>query len=484
MDPDIATPAGITSLPTAYRFVDPFVIVASSASAVSARLFTHPLDTMRIRVQTYPGAVVPPLRELIPKTNTIRALYAGLPVAIAFSMPALSVYLTSYEASKRYLAHHFLPVDQKPSILQQMPIFLIAGGVAEVASGAFWTPLEVLKCRLQKGGEGTTSGLNPSLPTETIRQILEHALESSWYDDRQLFLLQTSLVSRAWLEPSQSLLWHGLQLDLSAMPAIVPRLLSSDACGRHPTTTVHLTQFYGDQASPKENKDLLEELLDKITGVKELYVNSFKGFPAHLLAAKGLPGVKTLALHGTNISDFDSPTTLPLPNLSHLTLQVNPAPLLFSSLLSSPNSPKYLRIEGSSDFLSEVALHLSSCAALVTLDLPDVNIKPEIFKKLLESSPESLKNLIMSRDLDVGTLEVVLEERENGGRDEEFEELVEPTERILETLESALRAGVMIGLETLNITGVGNGVDDIVKLNGGLVRCCEVRRVKLSADYD
>lgn len=106
----------------------------------------------------------------------------GLPVAIAFSIPALSIYLTAYEGaflpraargdlshelhapgSKRYLAHHLLPKDRKPTLLQQVPIFILAGGAAEsessavnltrhnrltpllssVASGAFWTPLDV-----------------------------------------------------------------------------------------------------------------------------------------------------------------------------------------------------------------------------------------------------------------------------------------------------------------------------------------------------
>lgn len=160
----VAIEAQAALVPTAYRFVDPYVIVASSASAVSARLFTHPrasflgslselgrgtpsgielietqvlssprefvlfalgavVDTMRIKVQTYPGSVVPPFRELFPKPR-LRPLYAGtnlcsfsrvhqfmarssrfflcvtgLPVAIAFSIPALSIYLTTYEGA-------------------------------------------------------------------------------------------------------------------------------------------------------------------------------------------------------------------------------------------------------------------------------------------------------------------------------------------------------------------------------------------------
>lgn len=49
--------------------------------------FTHPVfclvvDTLRVRIQTYEGKSMPPLRQLIPKPWT--GLYAGLPIALAF----------------------------------------------------------------------------------------------------------------------------------------------------------------------------------------------------------------------------------------------------------------------------------------------------------------------------------------------------------------------------------------------------------------
>nr|CRX78999.1 hypothetical protein ls5930a1_00070 [Leucosporidium scottii] len=127
---------------TSTVYVDPFTLVASSASAVSARLCTHPLDTIRIRIQTYPGALVPPLKQLIPKPR-LQNLYA--------------VYLTSYEASKRYFGERFLPRDVKPTLVQQLPVFVMAGMTAEFLSGAIWTPMDVMKARLQKGNEGTSA---------------------------------------------------------------------------------------------------------------------------------------------------------------------------------------------------------------------------------------------------------------------------------------------------------------------------------------
>ncbi|GAA5963811.1 hypothetical protein JCM3765_004025 [Sporobolomyces pararoseus] len=155
-DPPLPTDA-TPEVETQKTYIEPFVIAASSASAISARLCTHPLDTLRIRIQTA-GAVIPPLRQLVPAPR-IQNLYAGLPVAIGFSVPALAVYMTTYEATKRYIAENFVSKHEKPTLLQQLPIFVAAGTAAELASGAIWTPLDVLKSRLQKGQEGTTSAL-------------------------------------------------------------------------------------------------------------------------------------------------------------------------------------------------------------------------------------------------------------------------------------------------------------------------------------
>lgn len=85
-------------------------------------------------------------------------------MAIAFSVPALSIYLSTYEVSKRYLGARWLQADRKATLLEQLPVFMLSGVAAEgtfvalevekgadrgaVASGAVWTPLDVLKSRL------------------------------------------------------------------------------------------------------------------------------------------------------------------------------------------------------------------------------------------------------------------------------------------------------------------------------------------------
>ncbi|SCV70950.1 BQ2448_3712 [Microbotryum intermedium] len=194
-DPTVAVPKPVTPpsyLPTPKRYVEPFVLVASSCSAIAARLCTHPLDTLRIRIQTAPGWKVPPLKDLIPQPR-VKAMYAGLPVAIAFSVPALSVYLMTYEASKRYLAEQLLAPGVKPTVLQQMPVFMLSGLAAEFASGAIWTPMDVMKARLQKGGEGTTSA------SKLLRKI--------WKEEGYRGVFRGYWLSNAIFVPYISLYW-------------------------------------------------------------------------------------------------------------------------------------------------------------------------------------------------------------------------------------------------------------------------------------
>lgn len=62
------------------------------------------VDTIRVRIQTYPSNKTLPkkLGGLVGKP-LLPNLYAGLPVALGFSIPALALYLTTYD-SKCYLA--------------------------------------------------------------------------------------------------------------------------------------------------------------------------------------------------------------------------------------------------------------------------------------------------------------------------------------------------------------------------------------------
>lgn len=101
------------------------------------------MDTIKTRLQTTSKrtnllAVIFP-----PNTPKLTSLYRGLPVTLFFSVPALSVYLSCYEATKQTLDSHYH--IHRDSIYSH----LISGCFAEVAAGTLFTPMEVMKNRLQ-----------------------------------------------------------------------------------------------------------------------------------------------------------------------------------------------------------------------------------------------------------------------------------------------------------------------------------------------
>jgi solute carrier family 25 iron transporter 28/37 len=86
------------------------------------------------------------------KLHSLASLYRGLPVTLCFSVPALSVYLSCYEATKQTLdtQYHI----QRTSVVSH----LISGCAAEIAAGLLFTPMEVMKNRLQTQQKYVTIG--------------------------------------------------------------------------------------------------------------------------------------------------------------------------------------------------------------------------------------------------------------------------------------------------------------------------------------
>jgi hypothetical protein len=99
------------------------------------------VDTIKTRLQTHheytpiiSDQEQPPKRLL-----SFASLYRGIGITLLFSVPALSLYLTTYEWCKQWLL--FLPIP--------LLIHAIAGCFAELAAGLFFTPMEVIKSQLQ-----------------------------------------------------------------------------------------------------------------------------------------------------------------------------------------------------------------------------------------------------------------------------------------------------------------------------------------------
>ena len=80
--------------------------VASSISICLGKIFTHPLDTIKAKLQVDRSKFDPsqaghrPSVFQIAKKNGAKNLYQGFSVAVIGSLPAGAVYMTTYELLK------------------------------------------------------------------------------------------------------------------------------------------------------------------------------------------------------------------------------------------------------------------------------------------------------------------------------------------------------------------------------------------------
>lgn len=126
-------------------------VLCSSAAALMSRLCTHPLDTLKTRIQSDQGTSRRSLWGTcigIWKSEGPFAFYRGLPIAMIFSVPALSSYLWAYDTSKALLSASGT-LGTKHSAL----VHAASACMAEAVSGIFWTPMEVIKNKQQQPGK-------------------------------------------------------------------------------------------------------------------------------------------------------------------------------------------------------------------------------------------------------------------------------------------------------------------------------------------
>lgn len=119
------------------------LVIASATSGTVARLVFYPLDTLRARLQVERGV------ELYNTTNLLKnilqkegwkALYKGLGISMIINVPGTVVYLSTYEKTKKGLEDK---ITNKPLL------HLVSGFIAECVSGLLWTPMDVVKQKLQ-----------------------------------------------------------------------------------------------------------------------------------------------------------------------------------------------------------------------------------------------------------------------------------------------------------------------------------------------
>ncbi|ORZ16459.1 mitochondrial carrier domain-containing protein [Absidia repens] len=146
--------------------IDLYYLFASSVAALVARLVTHPIDTVKVRIQT--STQKASIRDVL-FDYPFLSLFDGLSVTLWLCVPALSVYLSTYDYVKGLLS------TQAGWAFTSPWTHLVSGCMAEVFAGIFFTPMEVIKNKLQSGHDhypttfntGRThidSSSNPLLP--------------------------------------------------------------------------------------------------------------------------------------------------------------------------------------------------------------------------------------------------------------------------------------------------------------------------------
>lgn len=120
-------------------------LLASAAAGCTARVFVHPMDTIRSRLMVSTSrtdTLLSTFRQIL-RTDGLHGLYRGFGISIVMQAPAVATYLSTYDWSKVAVAKHL-------GLSTSAPVNHLASGlVAEVVSGVFWVPMEVIKQRAQ-----------------------------------------------------------------------------------------------------------------------------------------------------------------------------------------------------------------------------------------------------------------------------------------------------------------------------------------------
>lgn len=119
---------------------------ASVISSITSRMIVYPLDTIAIQRQTSTTRTLFPSSQSVSKS--FRGLYRGLGVSIGITTPAVALYLCTYRQAKDSLF---------PYLGESTYNYIASGIIAELTSSFMWTPLEVVKARLQISSS-TSSG--------------------------------------------------------------------------------------------------------------------------------------------------------------------------------------------------------------------------------------------------------------------------------------------------------------------------------------
>ena len=133
--------------------LDPVELVGGLAAGLTKDILLHPVDTLRARLDVTRSGTASPVGAMVGELRAVHAadglagLYRGYTLCLVGSTPASALYFGSYHAIRRVLVggdvHGSHPMADSG-----------AGAGAEAVASLVWTPLDVLKQRMQVGPAG------------------------------------------------------------------------------------------------------------------------------------------------------------------------------------------------------------------------------------------------------------------------------------------------------------------------------------------
>merc|ERR1712038_547931 len=160
---------------TSSRYDVPIDFVAGSLGATASVYVGQPLDTLKVKMQTFPQ-LYPRLStcftQTLAKEGVVRGLYAGTLPSLAANVAENSILFAAYGACQKMVAG-------ATGVESVEKLSVVHNGVAGFLA-AFWSslalcPTELVKCRLQAMREAhTEKGLEPPKigPLKLTQQIL------------------------------------------------------------------------------------------------------------------------------------------------------------------------------------------------------------------------------------------------------------------------------------------------------------------------
>lgn len=121
-------------------------VLASGMAGIIARIFTHPLDTAKARLQAHSHAehqyrgTLDVLQKTF-RTEGVAGLFRGFGAVLVMGTPGTAIYLCSYEATKQAFSEHYKGHD--------FMIHFASGMIAETLACIIYVPCDVIKERMQ-----------------------------------------------------------------------------------------------------------------------------------------------------------------------------------------------------------------------------------------------------------------------------------------------------------------------------------------------